>query len=168
MFKYSVIFLVLSIIGSSICVQRPVLRYLFTYRGKSLNKQYYFAPNIKVNWVEAIQICREYGMELARFETENEQQTFLRHLGYKYPNKKFFMAGTDSGIEGFWRWAPKDTPISMKLEWGPRQPDNGGGRMFIGENCLLAMRFRNGFKLNDEQCDAQHNFICQQPTIFVN
>jgi hypothetical protein len=111
---------------------------------------------LQANWFDAVAICHSFGMRLARFDTDGEQEYLIETV--KHPIESHWVAGNDIVDEGTWRWAPDDSPIHVNLTWNPGQPDNHKG----SENCMRIDYGTVNYRLNDRPCDDKILFICEK------
>jgi hypothetical protein len=107
-------------------------------------------------------------MELAIFETEDEQNYVLNMLQKNWKNslERFTLIGGSKLGASSWYWPATGKKIEYPLKWNPGQPDNAQGV----ELCLTVMNESNNaqtFTINDAECStrkvlAEMKFICEK------
>lgn len=114
----------------------------------------------RVTWFVADAHCASLGMQLIRVDSSAEND-FARGLS----TMRIWTGGTDSEIEGVWRWQDGTTfwtggltgmPVGGAYTfWNPGEPNNGGS----GEDCLQIRR--DGLWI-DGPCDlVDATYICE-------
>ncbi|XP_070491061.1 macrophage mannose receptor 1-like [Chironomus tepperi] len=142
------------------------------YNGKTINdknysKTYYLSKHFKSHWAESKAICKSFDLELATFETLQEQQSFFDKLV-----KVDHISSTEAHIDGMatvsksqtdWYWTNSGVKIPYQLLWKAGEPNNARGDEF----CLAVNKFDdNSFGMNDYPCsDLPARFICQETKI---
>jgi hypothetical protein len=98
--------------------------------------------------------CAAFGASAAVFETEAEQRRVSR-LASRLTGVAFWVAVTDTEVEGEWRW-PDGTLLSYE-PWHEGEPNDSGGQ----EDCA-ALNWRGAVKWNDIDCEARFGFVCER------
>ncbi|XP_028281159.1 putative C-type lectin domain family 20 member A [Parambassis ranga] len=122
----------------------------------------YYYVNLKMNWTNAQQYCREKYTDLATFESMDDINRLNPTFTYSWAwigledDPKFWkkiMANNSNS----WRWSTTgETSKTTFNIWHPSNPNNGDGK----ENCVI---LTNG-KWSDLNCDTEKFFICYEVT----
>jgi glucan biosynthesis protein C len=99
--------------------------------------------------------CAALGASVAIYETAAEQDQVSR-LASTLTASPFWVAVTDTDVEGEWRWP--DGRLVSHEPWHEGEPNNWGGL----EDCA-ALNWGGVVKWNDLPCDARLGFICEHP-----
>ncbi|XP_069122563.1 perlucin-like protein [Argopecten irradians] len=119
----------------------------------------YFIPEIKEDWSASSTTCGLYHASLVEI-TNAREDNFVKHLVSKYHDgyshdKYFWLGGTDSFVEGDWRWIGSDNLLTY-TDWHHGEP-NG----HHDEDCLLGQLSDDHFDWKDNRCTSKYNFICE-------
>ncbi|XP_029950196.1 C-type lectin domain family 4 member M-like isoform X2 [Salarias fasciatus] len=112
----------------------------------------YYVSSQRASWDGARKDCRSRGAELVIINSPQEQNVLSGLVVAAW------VGMTDRGAEGVWLWVD-GTPVDRaRLLWAPGQPDQA----FEGEDCgdLRVMPSFTG--LNDYDCDARSQWICEK------
>lgn len=102
-------------------------------------------------------------MELAMFETKEEQDTILESLpsGCTDDYGEFIFIGGTMENTSYWRWATSGKPINYEIDWAPVEPNNRGG----SECCMNLIDYKREcgrYLINDDPCDWKCGyFLCE-------
>jgi hypothetical protein len=108
-------------------------------------------------------------MELASFQTEDEQNRVLKWLEpFADPTNQstiffsFIWVGGVKNSQDLWVWDSTRKSINYQLKWGPNEPNNDG------ETCLNLWRYTTysgyDFRFNDDLCDCEMTrgvYLCE-------
>lgn len=120
-------------------------------------RRYLFCQDA-VTWEEARELCRSFGSELAKIESESEQAFVWGVAGAI--DGDYWIGLTDAEEEGVFVWSD-GTPLGSFAPWAFEQPDNGDGE--IEEDCIELIQIENGL-WNDRDCDTDYlDYICEGP-----
>ncbi|XP_076269550.1 salivary C-type lectin 2-like [Rhynchophorus ferrugineus] len=120
----------------------------------------YVVSNQKVTFHEAYLRCRQYGLEPAEINSQEEHEAveqvlkFESDLGWVLG---YWLSGTNLGNKNSYYWLHSGRPMFYSL-FAPGQPDNAGNK----ENCLHVFQTTRGrWAWNDAPCDSLMRFVCQ-------
>ncbi|XP_071094946.1 perlucin-like [Haliotis cracherodii] len=114
----------------------------------------YWFSNIKGNFAEARSICHALDSELATITSYAENAFIRGYATQRGKAERYYLGGTDLGLEGHWKWMGNKPFIYTN--WAPGEPSNS----LNNEHCLEVLR-KLGYHWNDEKCDTSGNFICE-------
>lgn len=123
-------------------------------------KTYYIPKHFEASWVNAHSICKDFGLEMATFETLNEYNA-VREL-CKANSDKFTdyvhvggMTITGNSTDD-WYWLTGQK-ISFNLTWTDGEPS------FRDKNEFCLSLVKGNFLFNDIRCSGVNKkFICQK------
>lgn len=108
--------------------------------------------------------CRQFDMQLATLENEQEQRSFLKLLTDTLPASndfnKAFIGGSNIGSTENWYWVSTGASIKYPLSWTDQLSSSG--------NCMNIFLINETFKLNRAPCDATDSvqpFICEKSNL---
>lgn len=122
-----------------------------------LNK--YLIMDYKVTFFEAWRHCQHYGLQLASVKSKKDNQ-FMHELlsRSEHANDTFWLAGTDTGLEGKWIWISTNHLVTLYIHWGGISPE-----LDDILNCMTVGSFSEDRTLwRDDYCETPHKFICQK------
>ncbi|XP_062559297.1 lectin subunit alpha-like [Armigeres subalbatus] len=120
-------------------------------------------PNVKANWVGAVEYCNRISMRLAIVDGADKSQAVVDAIktakgdGLNLAN--VWIGANDISKEGTFIWHATGQPVKYS-DWSAKNPDNDRGR----ENCVeIAFKDYTQWKWawNDNKCDAVLNFVCE-------
>ena len=117
----------------------------------------FFFQDPKKSWEDAEKQCKNYGGHLASVTSQKIHYYLLSKV--KQTQLPYWVGGADKMEEGKWLWSDGN-PWNFTL-WATRphqQPDNDGA----GENCLEINDGGTPGGWNDDNCEREQNFICNQ------
>lgn len=120
---------------------------------------------LKTEWVNALAVCKSFGMDIISFESKTESEKMLDICSR---NADLFEVHTYAGglaANAFsldeWYWMNSGKRLNFKLRFAPGEPNNHLGSEF----CLSIVRWEGTttFYFNDIDCsnDARP-FLCQK------
>ncbi|KAF4522442.1 hypothetical protein B566_EDAN012342 [Ephemera danica] len=117
------------------------------------NRTYFFSNNQKTTWLDALQFCRVFGMDLASVETSEENTLLQDHLAsLRIKDHYVSISGHKIGRANY-IWA-NGAAVDNTIGWAHGEP-----AQFSTENCMIMWR---GFWY-DLPCEAYTGyFICEQ------
>lgn len=105
-------------------------------------------------WSKASQICRATGSNLASIKSQ-EENVYVQH---RHNGDKAWIGLNDITSEGLFTWVD-GSPSKFRF-WAQNQPNN-----YRGEDCVYTLGVRRGYKWNDVNCSACHQYTCQKGSI---
>ncbi|XP_039949396.1 C-type lectin 37Db-like [Bactrocera tryoni] len=121
------------------------------------SKYYLINTATNMNWFSAVLYCRNYDSDLVVIESEAEMNALSFYLTTNgHIERHFWLGATDLADEGKFM-SLKDGRPMLYAKWSGGQPDNAGQN----EDCLHLWPVNNIFRMNDENCMAQHYAICE-------
>ncbi|XP_028283043.1 C-type lectin domain family 4 member M-like [Parambassis ranga] len=112
------------------------------------NRYYYISSDTK-SWHDSKADCVQKGTDLVIINSK-EEQNFLRKF-----QKRVWIGLKET--EGVWKWV--DGTQLSKSFWMPGEPNNYEDK---DEDCGEIRYYDQEDGWNDEPCDTQHNWICEQ------
>lgn len=121
-------------------------------------KTYYFSTELKLNWIQALVMCRSYDMSLVSFNTAVD---YIEFKELYMENVDLFEEHTHIGGSKInrndWYWVNSGSQVTT-MKFAKGEP-NGA---FIGENCLNMLQEGNKLVLNDLPCsNVALKFVCE-------
>ncbi|XP_070538393.1 lithostathine-like [Ptychodera flava] len=113
---------------------------------------YFYYKERHYRWNEAREQCQNFNATLAAIDDYQEDQFLIDIIDLE--GGQVWIGLNDNRIEGYWEWDGNAT--SRYRNWDDNEP-NGGTE----ENCVEMRDHRNG-KWNDESCDKERGYICEQ------
>ncbi|XP_076014518.1 uncharacterized protein LOC143007034 [Genypterus blacodes] len=118
----------------------------FIFKGKK--------DDIKANWTQARQWCRDKEGDLAVIDDQYENDfvsSYLRDL--EFPT---WIGLSDRLVENEYTWSDGFSPV-LYTNWNTNEPNNGGG----AEDCVaITHSALSSGKWNDDACHRQYSFVC--------
>ncbi|XP_055797240.1 C-type lectin BfL-1-like [Salvelinus fontinalis] len=112
-----------------------------------LSHQFHFV-NTNKTWTEAQSYCRQNYTDLASIDDMADMNKFINTVEAWLLTEPAWIGLCNTS----WRWSPGDTELESEGFWGASQPNNLNNNEF----CVW---MRNGL-WHDENCEAQHHFVC--------
>ncbi|XP_061162237.1 perlucin-like protein [Saccostrea echinata] len=119
----------------------------------------YWLGRQKVKWMTASEECEKLGAKLVEIESSS-QNNFVRSLAKKL-TASVWLGATDREVEGRWRWAHENTPLTFS-DWdvSHNQPNN-----YNNQDCLCLF-VPYGRTWCDEPCDKRdYQYICERDAL---
>ncbi|XP_045182258.2 perlucin-like protein [Mercenaria mercenaria] len=126
---------------------------------------YQFYDEDKVDWAEAVSICRLKNSDLVTVETEYESK-FLKFFARKLFKRDsgsrnvtaFWLGASDTDIDGIWKWVSTDEELTY-TEWDVSQPNNKPDNK---EDCM-ALNGAYDFNWHDGVCKQRVGYpLCEK------
>ena len=105
-------------------------------------------------WSKASKICRAIGSNLASIESQ-EENVYVQH---RHNGDRAWIGLNDITNEGLFTWVD-GSPSKFRF-WAPNQPNN-----YRGEDCVYTLGVQHGYKWNDVNCSACHQYTCEKGNI---
>jgi hypothetical protein len=81
-----------------------------------------------------------------------------------FQNDIWWLGGSDSDVEGNWRWSSGSSAFFSYTNWARGEPDNGDG--FVdAQDCVALQRVIEAnieYKWSDHRCEATVSYICER------
>ncbi|KAM8717704.1 hypothetical protein ACLKA7_004410 [Drosophila subpalustris] len=116
-------------------------------------KYYHIEDTEKLNWFEAANSCREMGANLASPKNEEEFNAVSKRLS-SFP---YWLGINDLGSEGVFK-STISGKVAEYVKWHKGEPNNING----GEHCVDLEWTGGNRAMNDNDCRAKLNFICEK------
>ncbi|XP_060772574.1 C-type lectin domain family 4 member M-like isoform X2 [Neoarius graeffei] len=129
--------------------QKQITNLGWTYFSSS----FYYISQIKKNWTESRQDCRERGADLVIIKSGEEQEFILNLVG---SSRNAWIGLSDRDTEGEWKWVD-GTPLTT-VYWSDGEPNNNNGDEDCAEN--FNSSDRKGW--NDLPCSRNQLWICEK------
>ncbi|KAL7875556.1 hypothetical protein AOLI_G00105190 [Acnodon oligacanthus] len=117
--------------------------------------------NVKKNWTDAQNYCRENFTDLATIESQEEMNAVIAVLNGTAD--RFWIGMRQKAEQGKASWIWSDGSNSSYTYWNDKEPNNG-----VGDYCVQF--WDSKYKWNDANCNEQNPFICYKelPLILIN
>ncbi|CAN9510697.1 unnamed protein product [Ophioblennius macclurei] len=112
----------------------------------------YYVSSQRDSWDGARQDCRSKGADLVIINSLQEQDLLSSLIVAAW------VGMTDRETEGVWIWVDGIPVDKVRLRWAPGQPDDA----FAGEDCGDLRVMTSFMGLNDFDCDARAQWICEK------
>jgi hypothetical protein len=120
-------------------------------------RRYLFCPDT-VTWEEARDNCVSFGFELAKIETEAEQD-FVWGVAEE-TDGDYWIGLSDAETEGTFVWSD-GSALGSFAPWASEQPDSGDD--MVEEDCVELIQIEDG-GWNDRDCETDYlDYICEGP-----
>jgi hypothetical protein len=115
--------------------------------------RYWFCERTR-SWLSALESCAAMGMHLVTIANRAEDR-WLNQTARSISTERWWIGYSDLLEEQVWIWV--DDSASSYTNWGPGEPNNAQD-----EDCAQLNRFSGSDAWNDERCDQELRFICEQ------
>jgi len=130
--------------------------------------RFYLICQSKKGWSDAAAECMTAGMMLVRIDSDGEN-AFVQTAGIPTSSGNVWLGGTDSIMEGVWRWQNGDEVFWVGDETATVDPAwpysrwNAGKEPSDGSPQEDCTEMREGGTWNDVACDRFNKFVCERP-----
>ncbi|KAL7739801.1 hypothetical protein ACLKA6_018046 [Drosophila palustris] len=116
-------------------------------------KYYHIEDTEKLNWFEAANSCREMGANLASLKSEEE----FNAVSERVSSFHYWLGINDLGSEGVFK-STISGKVAEYVKWHKGEPNNSND----GEHCVELEWTGGNRAMNDNDCQAKFNFICEK------
>ncbi|XP_014103093.2 C-type lectin 37Db-like [Bactrocera oleae] len=121
------------------------------------SKYYLVTQHIEMDWFEAAHFCRSYDSDLLTIESLAEKNALFSYLKTVAVGMYAWTSGNDLSAEGTYMSLNSGRRMLYAF-WEKNQPDNAND----AEDCIEVIINSHSFTMNDDNCSAKRNFICEK------
>ncbi|TMW54426.1 hypothetical protein DOY81_000418 [Sarcophaga bullata] len=125
-----------------------------TNAGKPIRKAYLIENEKALNWQKAVEYCKDLGMSLFMIENFDEFEYLKSIIKLKHDRIVPYWMGAYKA-DGVFKWIKSGENIKLFL-WHAGEPNDNSGN----EKCIHT--WDNDFDWNDNDCERELSFICEQ------
>jgi hypothetical protein len=132
-----------------------------SFLAANLNHNVVGILKFQLTWLDAFIFCKAFDMQLATFDTKQEEDFVLDMIAQNWMNNmesQSFIGGTRIGRDN-WYWISTGEIVDYKIRWRNGEPNN----LESNENCLSIGHYHSTFAVIDIDCHkSTRSFVCER------